>query len=41
MTITLTKNTVYSIDQQINIHNSKNTYSQSDFAYVVKTGKKK
>lgn len=40
MTITLTKNTVYSIDQQINIHNSKNTYSQSDFAYVVKTGKK-
>lgn len=40
MTTTLTKNTVYSLDQQINIHNSKNTYSQSDFAYVVKVGKK-
>lgn len=39
MTMTLTKNTVYSLDQQINIKNSENTYSQSDFAYVVKAGK--
>lgn len=36
----LVKNTVYSLDQQVEIRNSQSTYSQSDFAYVVKTGKK-
>lgn len=34
------KNTVYSLDQQVDIKNSGNTYSQSDFAYIVSNGKK-